>query len=126
MPTAQDHHVRGVQLLSRKNFSDAAIEFDAALKQEPNNTEFLFSQAVTLMNLQRLNEARIVIDKAIELDKTDWDLYHVSAVIYLAQNDFHHSQNALLHAQILNPESSSLYATQGVLLLKHKESLIML
>lgn len=118
MPKPQEHYLKGVEFVANKQLTDAAREFNSALEQEPNNTEFLYSQAVTLMNLRRLTEARIVIDKAIHLNKTDWDFYFVSGLIYFAEKSFTLAESELLKAEEMNPNSTLLYESHGRLLIK--------
>ncbi len=118
--TANEYYKRGIESIQKKDWQGALVEFDEALKLEPNNIESLQGKAMSLLWLHKHEEAITIILSALALNNMSSDLHYLASIIYLAQKDLDHAQERLLDALLLDPSSATIYHTQGVMMLKKK------
>jgi tetratricopeptide (TPR) repeat protein len=68
-PNLRDAHIKLGNALARgERFEEALEQYDQALNLRGDDPEVLMKRATALVNLVRLPEARITVDKAIELE----------------------------------------------------------
>lgn len=65
---AEGYNQRAFVNFLRQNFTDALVDLDRALALSPTHVAALSGKALTLMELDRMDEARIVLAEAIKLN----------------------------------------------------------
>ena len=73
--------------VSQGRLAHAATELEAALRQRPDDFSALFHYAATLRALNRLDEAREVLKRAIAVDSNNADAHAALSDILVAQGD---------------------------------------
>ncbi len=73
--------------LSQGNYAHAATELEAGLRQRPDDFGALFHYAATLRALNRLDEARDVLKRAIAVDPNNADAHAALSDVLAAQGD---------------------------------------
>ena len=118
--TANEYHQKGIESIQNKDWQGALVEFDEALKLEPNNIESLQGKATSLLWLKKYDEALTIVLSALALNNMDADLHYLASVIYLAQKDLDHAEERLLDALLLSPSSAEVYHVQGAIMFERK------
>lgn len=88
MYEADYFYLLGVELFEQKNFEGALLNFQKAAKINPFELPYKENIANTLMQLKRDDEALLVINELIEVDKTESDqAYYLRALILYGKGE---------------------------------------
>lgn len=112
--TASEHLERGVDLAESENFDEAIVELQAALEQEPDNTDALASLGGVYLTLERLEEAMVELDKALAIE-ADHPLALSNLCGTLALQGAENALNICEQALAENPEDADVYNSLGIL-----------
>lgn len=86
-PTWQEQYDLGVRYLSEGNYEEAIIAFTAAIEIDPKQAYAYVGRGDAYVLSSELNLAQSDYEKAIELDKTNVDVYLSLADVYSRQGD---------------------------------------
>ena len=88
MYEADYFYLLGVGLYEQKNFEGALLNFQKAAKINPFELPYKENVANTLMQLKRDDEALLVINELIEVDKTESEqAYYLRALILYGKGE---------------------------------------
>ncbi len=111
------HHI-GMQHFQAGDYANAEIEFLAALDLDPHLTAARGNRGITLSYLDRLDEARVELDRAIQDDANEPLYYAWRGKVSKTKGD----ENAALadydRSLTINPRQPNVLAERGHLLLK--------
>jgi Tfp pilus assembly protein PilF len=114
------HHVTGQHVqkasaaLHERRWLDAAIELKEAIKLNPNNAQaYLELGFLTYGKLGTLEEARTLLEKAIELDPKSGDAHLYLAIVLWRLADNISAEHHFLRAAKLMPNPALAHATFG-------------
>jgi tetratricopeptide (TPR) repeat protein len=86
-PTYTDHYNAGNMLIALGRHDEALVEFDAAMRLDPNQAEGWCNRGICLAALGRPDEARTSFDRAIALNDRLVNAYHCKAILLQKQGD---------------------------------------
>jgi len=95
------------------DYEQAAREFQKQYAQNPNVTN-AFGLALSLIHLQRFDEAEKAIDHALKLDPNVGDSYLIKGVICSRRNQNEKAKEFLLEALRLNPRLDYAWVDLGI------------
>lgn len=107
-----DDSDKAMQKYEQKDYSGAAVDFEAALKKDPNNYNALFYSAVSYLGTGETDKAIANLNKVLEkkdgefFDAAQWYL----SLAYIKKND---TQNARKNLAELKRNSKSKYQKQA-------------
>lgn len=108
----------GYSALSSGDLANARSQYDAALRQDPNNRDALLGAAAVALRQQQADKAGAYYNRLLELDPNDPDA--LAGLVGLRQGDPGQTEQRLIAALRSNPESGpvlfalgNLYARQG-------------
>lgn len=114
------NNVFGICLLKEKNYTNALIYFNKALKSKPNAIKYIINIACTYSNMTDYEKAIEYFSKAIQLATTDdlmkYDMYTLRSDLYLATKQ---DDRALLDANTaikLNSKNYMAYSIKAKIL----------
>ena len=70
--SVSDDFAHGMLLAARNDHENAVRVFDLVLLQSTRHVEFLNALAFSLLQLQRYERARLVLERALEIDSSDY------------------------------------------------------
>ncbi|KGP63337.1 methyltransferase [Legionella norrlandica] len=85
-------------------FENALMHYDVLLKKEPNNIEYLYNSGVAQMALGHLNEAIILFEQILHLQKDHAPSLNNLAAIYLRMEKRDTARDYLKQALAINPQ----------------------
>jgi predicted O-linked N-acetylglucosamine transferase (SPINDLY family) len=103
----------GNALVDAKDFNQALVNFDQALKINPQNIEVYFNRAVALQALLRTEEAIQNLDLAITLQPTFADAYNNRGVALLSVRRYEEALQDFDHSLKLTPHRADAYVNRG-------------
>jgi tetratricopeptide (TPR) repeat protein len=102
---AEAHAVRGVwYIYPQKRYEDARAELRTAIQLNPNFSTAHQWYAQLLMITGPIEEARLHVDRAVELEPYFWVVYNLSAWIYYFEGKYSEGLDASLAGLDLNPD----------------------
>ncbi|MRR18717.1 helix-turn-helix domain-containing protein [bacterium] len=102
---AEAHAVKGVWLAyPERKFAESEAELLKALELNPNYPTAHQWYAQLLMITGPIEEARIHVDRAVELEPYFWVVHNLSAWIYYFEEDYEKGIKACIAARDLNPD----------------------
>lgn len=104
-------------------YEEALADYEHAMTLEPRNPSFLANHAITLDNMDRMEEALVDIDKAIELDNTDWALYGIRGWLHYELEHYDKAKQDLETALQKAPKDADTSDVQDVLKLLESENI---
>ena len=117
--------VKGVDLLSRHNYSGAISEFDKAIAKDPNCYEAFADKGVALSKLNRHEEAISEFDKAIAIKPKNKDaIFNKGLALYYAKK-YEDAIRVFDLTMKINPNFSGSFYRKGTALSKlnrHEEA----
>ncbi|QDV00110.1 photosystem I assembly protein Ycf3 [Planctomycetes bacterium Pla86] len=76
------HYIEGIKAFGAGDHAAAVEHYDRALEIDPDNTEVLNAKSMSLMNLERFDEAIAVGQRVVELDPDDAMIHTSLSIIY--------------------------------------------
>ena len=111
--STSDLEARGDQLRSAKNYLDAIDYYQAALKKGPVTSPLLNKIGICQLMLQRYNEARKSLERAVKNDRTYADAYNNLGVVYYQGRSYGKAIHQYEKAIAANPNAASYYSNLG-------------
>ena len=111
--SAEELEKEADQLRARKAYLDAIDYFHAALAKEPGNATVLNKIGISLLMLQRFNEAGKNFDQAIKKDRKFAEAYNNLGVVDYERRKYHAAIKKYKKAIELSPDSASFYSNLG-------------
>lgn len=111
----QNHYENGLKKLKEGKYSEALINFDKALAENPNDASCMSDKAVTLFHLNKKVESLALLDQAQKLEPTNPYRYSSRAFVKDAMGDL---QGAILDYQKaieLDPEDMVAHNNLGLI-----------
>ena len=98
-------------------FENALMHYDVLLNKDPNNIEYLYNSGVAQMALGHLNEAIIMFERVLSIQKNHGPSLNNMAAIYLKMDQRETAREYLKQALAVNPQdtisSHMLHAISG-------------
>jgi tetratricopeptide (TPR) repeat protein len=101
------------QLRARKAYVDAIDYFRAALEKQPGKAAVLNKMGITLLMLQRFNEAGKNFEQAIKRDRQFAEAYNNLGVVDYERRKYRGAIKQYKKALQLSPDSASFYSNLG-------------
>ncbi len=120
-PSALSELQKGTEFLNGKKDPGASIShFQRAIEAFPNYYEAYFLKGMAYLQLNALDEARVALGKAIELEPKNLAPYHPLAVVLFSSKHYDEAEALLAKASKMDPagwrwpfELARCYAAQG-------------
>lgn len=93
---ARAHFFKGNELFLQRRFAEAAAEFRSTLAHKPGHAKSLYNLALSLMELEQLQEARSLLEQAVD---TDPDYQEAHGNLILLHNTMGDHPAALLRLE---------------------------
>ena len=100
-------------LLKQQMWSEALDEFDTILEKSPGDPGSMQGKATALMHLNRLGEAREILELLINNDSSLWQAHALLGTIYDRQKMYKLSIDEYEKALAINPKAAGLYEKLG-------------
>lgn len=111
--SAEELETQADQLRARKAYLDAIDYFRAALQKEPGKAAVLNKMGITLLMLQRFNEAGKNFEQAIKRDRQCAEAYNNLGVVDYERRKYRSAIKQYKKALQLSPEAASFYSNLG-------------
>lgn len=115
--TPQDLDERGDELRGEKAFLDAMDYYQAALKKIDGKSQFAAVEynkiGITLLLLNRFDDARRHFQRSIKIDKTYSNAYNNLAVVYYQYKKYSRAIKYYKRAIVMDPTSASYHSNLG-------------
>lgn len=112
-PYASEWATQGNEAFRRGDVQGAALNFERAISQQPNNVAYLYEYGKALIELGRYSDAATAGDRAIAADPQDVRGYALKANA-TAYSDPTGAIITALRGEEINPNFAPLYAAQSV------------
>lgn len=100
-------------LLKQQMWLKALDEFDIILEKSPGDPGSMQGKATALMNLNRLTEARKVLESLINNDSSLWQAHALLGTVYDRQRMYTLSRDEYEKALAINPNAAGLHEKLG-------------
>lgn len=100
-------------LMVRKQYSDAAVEYEKLVKLEPNNPVLLNKLGVAYHLQTRLEDARKYYEKAAKADHGFANAYNNLGTVYYQRQKYRRAVPNYIKAVTLDPNMSTAYSNMG-------------
>ena len=101
------------QLRARKAYLDAIDYFHAALEKQPGNAAVLNKIGISLLMLQRFNDAGKNFEQAIKRDRKFAEAYNNLGVVHYERRKYRAAIKQYKRALEFSPDSASFYSNLG-------------
>jgi serine/threonine protein kinase/predicted Zn-dependent protease len=108
-----DHTARGHLLLLNKEYGNALVACDAALRINPDDAEANHIRVMALLELKRYREAIAACDRYLRTARPNLDLLELRGLAKAKRNDFAGAIEDYTLALVQNPSASVLHARRG-------------
>lgn len=112
--TASEHLDLAIELAENENFDEAIVELQAALEQEPDNTDALASLGGVYLTQEKLEEAMAALEKALNIE-ADHPLALSNLCGTLALQGADNALDICEQALAENPKDADVYNSIGIL-----------
>jgi len=109
----REYYNQGVDLANQSRPDEAIVQFDKALKINPNFKEALYNKATALNKLDRFAEALPIFDQVIKLDPHDYDAIYNKGGALLKLGKYDQCLPIFEDATIRNPEKAGAWYNKG-------------
>lgn len=109
------------ELVGTKDFEEAHLLIEDALKEEPDNIQVLKLGGLTEVNLQNYNQAKIYFETVVKFESEDATSWFYLASCYEKLGDFISAKNAYMTVIKLREEYMEAYQSLCVILIKLNE-----
>jgi len=113
----QWHALRGMTLLSIKDYQRALVDIDALIRLEPDVASYHLLRGLACSQSNRLDEAIAACSDAIRLAPHDSNAYLLRAVCWAQKHDYKKAIADLDEVILQNPDEASHLVTRGQLFL---------
>lgn len=97
------------------NYSYSNVVYQTLLKYEPQKSDYLYSMAINMTELNRIDTAKIILEDIINNTPSYYKAYYKLGEIYGKYlNDITYSEKYLKEAYKLNPEDPSILENLGI------------
>jgi Flp pilus assembly protein TadD len=103
------HRALGTALTHSRSYSDAALELRNALQIDPSDIETKYRLALTLVQLQKTDEAQRLLEELAQSGSKNPDVYYRLGKLQLAEADAKSAILSLQNAVALSPESELIH-----------------
>lgn len=107
--SAEELEKRADELRAEKNYLDAVDYYQAAIRKGSANTEQYNKIGMCYLLLQRNNEARKSLERAIKIDRTNAIAYNNLGVVFYNVRDYGKAIKRYEKAITLTPDAASYY-----------------
>lgn len=104
---------RGTLFLELGRSKEALQEFNSAIGMKPDSHRALIGKAQALQQLGRMEKAKEVCRRAINLDKENWEYYNLMGLLKMELRDLDGAAKAYEHALQLNSNDPKLPYRMG-------------
>lgn len=109
------------ELVGLKQFDDAKILIENALKEEPDNIELLKLAGLTYVNLELWSSAKTTFESVVKFNPEDATSLYYLAKCYNNLGDFISAKNAYINVLKIRPEYIDAYHSLCIILIKLNE-----
>ncbi|KAF2925312.1 hypothetical protein DAI22_06g042600 [Oryza sativa Japonica Group] len=106
---AKHHREKGKELLSKKKYKEAAIQFTKAIKRNPLNPRNFSDRAKCRIELNALAEGLEDADKCIEVDPTFWKGYFCKGEVQFLMHNYEDAMTTYLDGLKYGPQKTTIY-----------------
>ena len=124
--SAQTLILRGKVYFHTKKYTESEVDYRQAVKKESANEVALVGLANALLELNRLNEAMVFVNKVITQNEQNFDAYLCRSRIYHRKVEFPSAINDLSKVIVLfakDPRLSEIYLQRGIYYLEFSQHL---
>jgi Tfp pilus assembly protein PilF len=108
--------------LNLDNYDQALYWFDRIIQQEPDWETPYCSKARVLMKQKKYKEAKVFLDKALEINGENEDVLFYLGLYYESRRKYREAEQAYLRSLNVNPNQPETLLNYGVILLKLDET----
>ncbi len=113
---AQEKYNKAIQAGRSRNYEDALVAYDEALKIDPRHFQSLFNKAVVLQMLGRVGDALTCYDKALEVNANDSEIWGNRGIALRSLGRTEEAIESYHKGLGINPADSALWSNMGIAL----------